>query len=237
MIVDSHCHVYGYSLEELWRFNEIAIVGVGEDYESSLKNIELSRAFPNIIPFVGIHPWNIPETGEDEVRSILELARRSMGLGEVGLDKRFGRQYFENQLKVFEELCEVASELDLPLNVHALDSWEEALRIISRHDVGRAVFHWYNGPVSLLRDIRSHGYYISINPTVSVQPRHMAILEKAELDMILTESDGPYNYRGMRLDPPAVKSLLEIIARTKGVEEEDAEKTVERNFSRFVGRV
>ncbi|HDD56745.1 MAG TPA: hypothetical protein ENG18_01845 [Nitrososphaeria archaeon] len=102
-------------------------------------------------------------------------------------------------------------------------------------DVRRALFHWYTGPIRLLKDIGEAGYYISINPAVKIQPKHRRILENAELEMIITESDGPYNYRGLKLKPTMISDLIEFISNIKDVDRISLEKIIERNFERLLG--
>jgi TatD DNase family protein len=86
--------------------------------------------------------------------------------------------------------------------------------------------------VELLKEIEGAGYFITINPSVTFQEKHKRVLEKAPLEILLTESDGGYVYRGRLLEPPMVRESLESIAKVKGISLEDAEKAVERNFKR-----
>lgn len=233
--IDAHCHAYGFSEKELEKLREITLVSVSEDYESSLQNIELSEKYPNIIPFIGIHPWMIRKYSEESFQKIRSLAieGKAKGLGEVGIDRRY-RKLQDKQVELFERFCQLSKELNLPMNIHALDAWREVLSLLHRHDVGKALFHWYTGPIELLREIQASGYYISINPSVKIQPKHLKILEHASLDMILTESDGPYRYHGLTLNPGMIDELLETIAEVKDMSVRDVEKTVERNFKRFI---
>lgn len=236
MLVDAHCHAHAFSDAELREFSEIRIIAVSEDLESGRRTIGLSKRFNNIIPFVGIHPWNLKSISEKELEEVLEILRLSgaMGIGEVGVDGRIKRS-IRRQVEVFKLFCEISAELDLPMNVHALDAWDQVFEIMLKMDVRRALFHWYTGPIKLLRDIGEAGYYISINPAVRVQPKHRKVLENAELDMIITESDGPYNYRGLRLKPTMISDLMEFISNVKGIDKASLEKIIERNFERLLG--
>ena len=236
MLVDAHCHAHAFSDAELREFSEIRIIAVSEDLESSRRTIDLSKRFNNIIPFIGIHPWDLESISEKELEEVLEILRLSgaMGIGEVGVDGRIKRS-IQRQVEVFKLFCEISAELDLPMNIHALDAWDQVFEITLKMDVRRALFHWYTGPIRLLRDIGEAGYYISINPAVRVQPKHRKVLEIAELDMIVTESDGPYNYRGLRLEPTMISDLMEFISDVKGVDRTYLEKIIERNFERLLG--
>lgn len=237
MLIDAHCHAYGFREKELEEFSEMKLISVAEDLETSIQNVKLSKNHKNIIPFAGIHPWNIEEYSGEVFDEVVNLVRagRAKGLGEVGIDKRF-RKMWNKQLELFEKFCSLASELDIPLNIHALNAWSQALTILRKYSVKRALFHWYSGPIELLKEIEESGYYISINPSIKIQPKHRRVLEKAGLDMILTESDGPYRYRGMLLKPSMIRGLLDVIADVNGVSAEYVEKVVERNLERFLGR-
>lgn len=235
MLADSHCHVYGFRIDELESFKDILIVGVAEDYESSIKNLEISKTFSNIYAFVGAHPWNLQDIGDKEVEKIIEIAGESSGIGEVGLDKRYSKKTIEEQIKVFRLFCEVASEKNLPMNIHALDTWRECFSIVTSHNVKRVLFHWYTGPLNILEEIASQGYYISINPAVIIQPKHRVVLEKAEIDILITESDGPYLYHGMNLSPLKIRELVETMARIKDQPVEYLERVIENNFKKFIG--
>ena len=230
MYVDAHCHAYDLPEHELERYRSYAIIAVSEDYESSLKTIELSLEYENITPFIGIHPWNVAEASRSELDKVLALADRD----EVkGLDKRVGKLY-ERQKEFFKEFCRIASEYDLPLSIHALGSWEDVLTLLRRYDIEKAAFHWYSGPPELLEQIEENGYMITINPAVKVQRKHRAVLDAASLDLIMTESDGPYKYRGMELKPDMIPDLVKFIAEVKGVSPESVEETVEWNYRRFL---
>ena len=236
MLIDAHCHAHAFSDAELGEFSKIRIIAVSEDLESSRRTINLSKRFNNITPFIGIHPWNLESVSKGEIEEVFRLLRLGVarGVGEVGVDGRIKRSV-RKQVEVFKLFCKVSAELDLPMNIHALNAWDEVLRIMLKMDVRRALFHWYTGPIRLLRDIGEAGYYISINPAVRIQPKHRKILENAELDMIMTESDGPYNYKGLRLTPTMINDLIEFISNVKGVDKVSLEKIIERNFERLLG--
>ncbi len=235
MLVDAHCHLYGFTDKELKEFKGLVIASVGEDLESSMQNISLSKRYGWVKPFVGIHPWNIEDYSEEEFKAVETMIREGevAGIGEVGLDKRLGKKW-EKQVELFERFCSLAAELNLPLNIHALDAWREAFHILQKYSIKRALFHWYTGPQDLLKDIEGAGYYISINPSVKIQPKHRAILEKADLEVILTESDGPYNYKGLRLNPLMINDLVKEIASVKDVSYDEVSRIVSRNFERLL---
>ncbi len=236
VLVDAHCHVHEYSDEEIKSFGNIRIAGVAMDYESSGATLELAKRFRNIDPFVGLHPWNLHKN-LDELENIKRLAVScgASGLGEVGVDLRFARAPFKEQLKVFSEICELAVENGLPLNVHALGGWDSVVKTCIKLGVKSLLLHWYTGPLELLKEIRDASYFISINPAVTIQQKHMHILREADMDIILTESDGPYNYRGVELTPKSLPGLLNTIASVKRLTVAEASRLIYENYLRFLG--
>jgi len=226
MLVDAHCH-----LHEIGRKYNFIIIAVSDDLESSRRTISL--AGENVIPCIGIHPWEVDRAKESDLEEIERMADRVRCLGEIGLDRR--RPNYRKQVEFFKRMLSTARDLDLSVNLHSLDSWREVLELLDKYEIRRANFHWYTGPLDLLEEMEERGYFISINPAVSVQGKHMDVLRAAPMDMILAESDAPYVYRGIELKPEMVRDVIRIIAREKSISEAEAENTVYENAMRFIG--
>jgi len=235
-LLDAHCHLHEYEETAVHSFIEdlgIAIIAVSDDYESSLRTLEISKRYKHVIPALGMHPWEVSAERMDEVNSIIELVyanRRDVRiLGEIGLDRRFRSDTIAYQYEVFKMFLEVARELQLGVSVHSVDVWSEVFRLLQRYDIPIAVFHWYTGPLELIRDIVSAGYMISINPAISIQEKHRKVAAVTPLEAILVESDGPYNYRSLKLGPPMLRESVKHIASVKGVNEDEILKVVVEN--------
>ena len=236
MLIDAHSHAYDLPRKELEKYRSMRIVSVSEDLESSLKTLSVAEEFPNIIPFIGVHPWRLGEVSDGEVEEVLRLVEKRddvKGVGEVGLDREIEESY-ERQKEVFKKFCSLASEYDLPVNVHARAAWKDALEILEKLEVEKAVIHWYSGPIELLEEIAQNGYMITINPAVKIQEKHRRVLEEAELNIILTESDGPYRYRGLDLKPEMIRDLMKFISEVKRIDEETLENIIASNFRRLI---
>jgi TatD DNase family protein len=96
------------------------------------------------------------------------------------------------------------------------------------------LFHWYTGPEPLLKEIKDHAYFISINPTVTIQEKQRKIIEKASEEILLTESDGPYVYRSMRLDSTMILQTLEVISEIKKISIEEISQIISNNYERYM---
>jgi hydrolase, TatD family len=238
MLYDAHAHLHEFLDSRIEEFTkEIVIVGVSDDYPSSRRTLELAERFNNIVPCVGIHPWNVDKVGIDELKQLERLVSEAKCIGEVGLDRRFVPQTFDRQLEFFRTFVTWARDYDLPLNIHAPDAWRDVLELVRRGDAERVLIHWYTGPLNLLNEIRDYGYYISINAAIRIQEKSRLVAKEASLDVILLESDGPYEYRGITLEPPMVRDAARIAAEIKGVKVEELWERIGENFSRLFGRV
>lgn len=221
MYYDAHCH-YSYLKKN---YEGYVIAAVAMDYKSSIDTLSLKSA--NVLVGVGIHPWKVHE---EDLNSVLQLINKADFIGEVGLDYRYAKAGKDIQLKYFEAFA-LNSQGKL-MNVHALDAWRDAFNILQRLNVKKAIFHWYTGPEDMLKDIEGAGYYITINPSVTFQKKHQNILNKAPLEIILTESDGGYEYKGKLLEPIHIPEAIDMISKIKGVDREEVLKIVERNFKK-----
>ena len=237
--VDVHSHAYEYGASELRRImseTPLVIVIVSDDYTTSLKTLEISRSLESVSPCLGVHPWTVAELGEREAlrqaRQVVDLALEAgIGcIGEVGLDTKFVAESIDAQRAVFRFFLEAARDNGLRLNLHTAGTWREVYELLVRYDIGYANFHWYTGPLDLIDDIVSHGYTLSINPAVRVQRKHQAVVERAPLEAILTESDAPYNYKGVKLTPRLIPQVVAEIARIKKLDEDYVKNRIYENF-------
>lgn len=239
-LVDSHIHLNDYPEErvlDLCSRDDIELITVSEDLRSSLTNLSIERKCHNVRAAVGIHPWNADKVTADELAEVMELVNSVNFVGEVGLDKRFTPETFDLQLKIFKDFVSQASGSKKVLLLHAAGAWREVLEVLTKSPVEAAVFHWYTGPLEYLRNIRELGYYIGVNVSLLRQPKMREVVKQAPLDIMLTESDGPYEYRGLRLEPELIPTLISEIATVKKVSPEEVLAAVYNNFLNLLSRV
>ncbi len=231
-----HAHCHELSLNELDSYRgKYIIVAVSDDYDSSLVTIGIAGERRFIHSCIGIHPWNVGEASEHEVNALLKLAENEgvKCLGEVGLDTKFTPQTFKKQLDVFMKFLKLAKDHDLVLNIHAAGAWEQVFNLILKYDIDKAFFHWYTGPLSLLEEIVDKGFFIGANPAWKVQSKHRSVIESTPLENIITESDAPYNYKGISMSIPLVKETVDYIANSRGINSSSIESLIYSNYRRL----
>ncbi len=239
-ILDAHCHLHEYHDDEVETIGnlEIMIIAVSNDYASSLRTLDLAKKFQWIVPAVGIHPWEITSDSLQDVeliqRLVVENLDRIKILGEIGLDARFRKETLHIQQDVFKRFLDIAREFNLAVNIHSVDTWRDILSLLQKFDIGLAIFHWYTGPKELLKEIKDCGYFISINPAVKIQNKHRAIVAEAPLDIILVESDAPYEYRGMKMHPSMVFEVIKEIAMIKNLDLNETIELIKANSAKIL---
>ncbi|WP_460125710.1 TatD family hydrolase [Stetteria hydrogenophila] len=239
-----HVHLYEFSRDEVRGIIEsdpgIVLVSVSEDVESFQAVLSLHEEYPDrVVPCVGFHPWNIGKEPLSQVDELIRMAYRSdvACVGEVGLDKKFVPETWETQVQVFGKFVDYAVEVGGFLNIHAPGAWRETLSILADACVERAMFHWYTGPRDLMYVIGEAGLKVSLNPALKIQRKHLEIAREAPLGYIVLESDGPYNYRGLRLTPLLIREAVGIIARERGVSEQEVLEAARANSERLLHAV
>jgi TatD DNase family protein len=237
--IDSHCHLYKFNeieIKRIIRNKDIIILSVSEDLESSLKNLILSQLNENVIPAIGIHPWNIENVNENTFKIIEDIIKdnKIKILGEIGLDKKFKPETFEKQKEIFEKFLNLAKEYDLNLNLHTPNASNEVFDLLIKYDIKKAYFHWYSGDEKLLEEIINKGYFIGINVATMINEKYKKYIEIANIKNIITESDGPYNYKGIILHPDMLKDLYKLISDIRKINLEELSNIIQNNFARFI---
>jgi TatD DNase family protein len=249
-LIDTHAHLDEIEnldsvLTQAKEAGLIAIVAVGSDITSNAKVLELSALYKDFVyPALGWHPWYIKEA---EIGASLEFIRanvdRAVAIGEVGLDyhKRVRAIAGKDlQKRVLRELLKIAGEHKKPALIHSRYAWRDALDAVVETGLEKAVFHWYTGTSSVLRDIIDRGYYISATPAVGYHEEHRRAVKEVPLERMLLETDCPVVYgRGRENEftssPADVLRSLKGAAALKGVSDAEIAEASTKNARRLFG--
>jgi TatD DNase family protein len=249
-LIDTHAH-----LDEIEEIEQVladaknaglaAIVAVGSDLESNRKVLELSGRYQRFVyPALGWHPWFIKESEIDANLEFMEShIDAAVAVGEVGLDyhKRVRAAADKDlQKRVLGEILKIARTHDKPALIHSRYAWRDAFDAVVAAGLEKAVFHWYTGTSSVLRDIIGNGYYISATPAVEYHEEHRRAVKEAPLERMLLETDCPVVYqRGSENEftssPSSVLRSLKGAAALKGVSEEKIAEITTQNAIKLFG--
>jgi TatD DNase family protein len=154
--------------------------------------------------------------------------KQAVAIGETGLDYwyKWVRDDHEERAKQknsFARHLQIAKEFDLPIIIHSRGAWRDCLAMTKEAGVKRALFHWYSGPVDILKQIMDEGFYVSTSPSIAYSPQSQQAMMAVELDRVLIETDSPVSYRdGEEIfvsQPSDVWRTLRSFSRLRNMEE------------------
>lgn len=246
-LVDTHAHLSDLDDREgvIRRAKEAgieAIVAVGSNLETSRATLSWADDYEGYVhPAVGIHPTEWMGDDVDEIlRFIDEHVDRCVAVGEIGLDywnreARKSEDVRERQREIYVRQLGIAVEHGKPASVHGRGAWEDALGLAREHGPDRIIFHWFSGPLEVLRGVLDSDYLISATPAAEFSRDHRAALAEAPLERIVIETDSPVSYHGKRAEPADILLTLRSLADLKGLSEEDVAEVTTLNAERFFG--
>jgi len=230
-----------------------AFVASGFSPESNKEVMEYSRAHGGYFS-LGLGPQEIQradrypdlEKGISEMEKQVEhamadaaLRGRLVAIGEVGLDKHWGKtaQERERQFVAFERMITLAGKHSLPLVIHSRDAEEECIRqlLAASHFHGasgnklRVILHCFGGKLEQAKMAADAGWLISIPPQPNAERKK--IIKALDISSLVVESDAPYIGK-MSAD---AMGAAEMIARYKGMEVEKVLEATDHNARRFFG--
>jgi TatD DNase family protein len=255
MIVDTHCHLHdaayanlGETLRTALTHDVWGVIGVGVDADTNARTLAAAAAFPKAVwPCIGFHP-DRPELDDQALEQVLgQLAEhhsRIVAVGEVGLPwySLEGRTDAAARMtqgrRRLDRLLEAAARYDLPVALHAPHGAAVgAFEALKRHGIERAVFHWHKAPVEVTRAIVDAGYLVSVGPEVVYRELIRDIVTTVDLESLVVESDGPWQYKaefaGMPSGPWLASRVAEEVAKIKGLPVDDVMFQLSANTCRL----
>ncbi|MBS7625865.1 TatD family hydrolase [Candidatus Bathyarchaeota archaeon] len=238
-LVDTHAHIDELEnidsvLERAKKVGVSAIIAVGSNFNSDMRVLELSQKYRGLIyPAIGIHPLE-SETAPDSVIELIEnKIDECVAVGEVGLDYRSEIDK-SLQKKIFQKMLMFARKHSKPVSLHSRGAWEDVLSYMLDYGIVKGIFHWYSGPLEILKKILDSGYYVSATPAVEYSPKHREAIMETPIDALLLETDTPVKYRGIQSEPSHVSKVLTFVAKIKNIPASKlAEVTTENSRSLF----
>ena len=248
-VIDSHAHLdelknLDFVLEEAKKAGIVAIVAVGSNHRSNLRTLEIAQQHHKFVyPALGLHPWelaNVEASKIDEGLRFIECNIASViAVGEIGLDydKRVLKGASkELQQEVLRRLLNIARKYAKPAIIHSRYAWKDALKLVQQAGIDKAVFHWFTGFSSVLRDIIDAGYFISATPAAEYHEEHKRAVKEAPLEKLLLETDCPVTHgRAARYEsrPADILRSMKAVSQIKGIEEAAVAERTTRNAAGF----
>jgi len=252
MLIDTHAHLNMDRFDEdreavirrARRAGLTAILDVGTDLASSSKAVGLSRIFPEVYAVTGVHPHDAAGMEKDDFERLRRLLKekKTVALGETGLDYYYEHSPRNVQKEIFEKQLRLAREVDKPVVIHVREAMEDALSVIDRVSSSgwRGVFHCFSGGKEDVEPVLNRGFYISFTGVITFKNfTGKDILKSIPAERLLLETDCPFMapepYRGKRCEPAHVRETAVRAAEFLGTGIEDLARKTSANARSLFG--
>ena len=108
------------------------MVNVGSSIATCHRTVELIKHYDYMYGALGIHPGEIHEVTDDDMKWIETEAKTNpkiVSVGEIGLDYHWNDNRDE-QIAWFEKQMELAREAELPIIVHSREAAKDTLDVM-----------------------------------------------------------------------------------------------------------
>lgn len=235
-MIDTHCHldfeVFDDDREEVVKRAEDKLDNVivsGFSNDSNMNVLQLSKDYEGFIyPTFGFHPVSSQNATEEEIETAHNNVRKHINdivaIGEVGMDYYYvtDKALRERQKEIFTGFLELANEYQIPIVMHVRDCEKKVVNIIPEYeDIPHFVFHCYGGSLKTAKRIMNmDNAYMSFSTMLCYSKHHQDLIEKIDLNYVLTETDSPYlaMTKEDRNEPANVVNAVHKIAEIKNMD-------------------
>ncbi|MCK5029320.1 MAG: TatD family hydrolase [Bacteroidales bacterium] len=246
-LIDTHTHLF---LPEFDSDRDQAIANaIGNDVEKVLlPNVDNSTTqillnlvdkYPDFcFPMMGLHPTSVNKNYKEELKIVEHwLGQRDFcAIGEIGIDLYWDKTYKVEQEEAFRYQIELAKKYNLPIVIHARESFDEIFKIMDDviDDKLKGVFHAFTGNDIQAERIVEWGFKIGIGGIVTFKNSGLdKVVHNIDINHIVLETDSPYlapvPKRGKRNESAYIVHIAKRIAEIKNISLEEVAKITTNN--------
>ncbi|MBR2998156.1 TatD family hydrolase [Candidatus Saccharibacteria bacterium] len=233
------------------------IICIGTSHEDSLKARDFAAQHEGVYWTYGTHPGEagrevaIPRLGVFRSAAARDIAPAARGdgpagrdpergidaslvaIGEVGLDYHYEPYDRDAQIKLFEEMLQLATDLNLPVSFHIREAFKDFFPVAANFPKIKGVVHSFSDSKKTLRKIlETTDFYVGVNGLSTY-----STLPVPPLERILLETDAPFltpePFRGTINEPAYIKNISEFIATKMGVPEAKVAEITTKNVRKL----
>lgn len=248
MFIDTHSHLYSSKFKEDIETvisnavsNDIVkILLPNIDIDSIAKMHDLQDAHSSLFEsMMGIHPCYVSENHKQELDTAHQWfsKRNYCAVGEIGIDLYWDKTLIKAQEISFRAQLKWAKELDLPVVIHARDSFEEIFKIVDEENSNelRGVFHCFTGGAAEAEKIINYGgFKMGVGGVLTFKKSGLdKTIADIPMDHLVLETDSPYlapsPHRGKRNESAFLIHIAEKLAEVKNISLKEVSKITTHN--------
>lgn len=261
-LVDVHAHVnsvlynddFDEMLERASKVGVQAILLSGVNPEANREVLILCKKHPILRASLGIYPIDalglpcdgtgLPRhKGPIDLDAEFQFIRDNLdcvaAVGEVGMDFYWSKEESEHQQQElnFRKIIRFVKSIHKPIVIHSRQAEKECVRVlgeeITNHEIP-VVNHCFSGGKKVISEAAKLGHYFSIPANIVKSEQFQMLVSMVDIKQLLTETDSPWltPYPGQRNEPAFVVESIRMIAKVKGITEQEAADAVWENYER-----
>ena len=231
-MIDVHCHFdmaknpEKYILDnEKRQIITLGMTNLPSHFQMGINHV---KRYKFIRLALGLHPLRAKEHAK-EYSKFRQFVDETSYIGEVGLDfSRDGFSTKEIQIKSFKFVLDCIRTKNKILSIHSRRAEKETLKILIEKEIKNAIFHWYSGSLSVLRNIVNSGFFFSINSAMIQSDSGKRIITELPKDLILTETDFPY------IEDSCILNIHSYLSELWGISIIEVENIISLNFKGLI---
>jgi TatD DNase family protein len=200
---------------------------------------KLAEQFPGVCyPMMGLHPTSVKDNYREELDRVEK--EHSLGsycaVGEIGMDLYWDKTHLNEQNIAFSAQLDLSLKYNLPVAIHARDSFKEILDILNGYKSKglRGVFHAFTGTVEIVQEVIGRGFLIGIGGIITYKKSSLPdLIRETDLSHIILETDSPFltpvPFRGKRNESSYIPHIAEAIGRIKDTTPEEVARVTTAN--------
>jgi len=205
-LIDTHSHIYSKEFKEdikevIQRSKEsgiekILLPNIDSDSIDAMHN--LVKSFPGYcIPMMGLHPTSVKENFKEELATCKNWLDKGKycAIGEIGIDLYWDKTFLKEQQESFETQINWALIYNLPIVIHARDSFDEIFEVLENYKNSnlKGVFHSFTGNIEQAQKAIDLGFFLGINGIVTFKNAGLdKTVSQLPIEKLLLETDAPY---------------------------------------------
>lgn len=246
-MIDTHCHLYSeeFDVDRKEMIARAQAVGVEQFFLPAIDSIAheamfaMESAYPNIcLAMMGLHPVYVKDNYKTELQMVEDWLRKRKfcAIGEIGLDFYWSREHEKQQYEAFQLQMEWAMHYQLPIVIHTRNAMQETINAVkpfARKGL-RGIFHCFSGSAESAQQIVDMGFLLGVGGVITYKNAGLPqALANIDLQHMVLETDAPYltpvPFRGKRNEPSYLTYIVQKLAETKGVSNEEITASTSQN--------
>ena len=243
-MIDSHCHLHDpefFTPEEqadiLQKCQKVGVeklICIGTSHEDSLRAHDFAEKHDNVYWSYGVHPSELYEAVRTGHLAARQDPPHLVAIGEVGLEYHYYGDRHDEQIKLFEEMIDLALRNDLPLIFHIREAFDDFFSVIDNFHGVRGVVHSFSDNKKNLKKALERDFYIGVNGMATYSTLPLPPLERT-----LLETDAPFlapvPHRGEKNDPSYIPDVARWLAEKHQTDLKTVAEVTTKNTEKLFG--